>query len=142
MQFNTMTKHYLNTSKICIVGAGPAGFYAAQYLLKYLKDCQTNFSLLQNTRHTSSTTNTGFNNLNNKKREPKTELGGIPENKEDFEDKYLRNSPITFLKIPHSVIALVGISIRISDAIVIAGQRVTATLDIGAAISFLSKPTT
>uniref|UniRef100_A0A1A9ZUR3 NADPH:adrenodoxin oxidoreductase, mitochondrial n=1 Tax=Glossina pallidipes TaxID=7398 RepID=A0A1A9ZUR3_GLOPL len=40
MQFNTITKHYLNTAKICIVGAGPAGFYAAQYLLKHLKDCQ------------------------------------------------------------------------------------------------------
>ncbi|KAL9875428.1 LOW QUALITY PROTEIN: NADPH:adrenodoxin oxidoreductase, mitochondrial-like [Glossina fuscipes fuscipes] len=40
MQFNTITKRYLNTAKICIVGAGPAGFYAAQYLLKHLKDCQ------------------------------------------------------------------------------------------------------
>ncbi|KAH8371032.1 hypothetical protein KR093_005951, partial [Drosophila rubida] len=27
------------TKRICIVGAGPAGFYAAQYLLKQLSDC-------------------------------------------------------------------------------------------------------
>ncbi|KAL7735047.1 hypothetical protein ACLKA6_016959 [Drosophila palustris] len=27
------------TKRICIVGAGPAGFYAAQYLLKQLTDC-------------------------------------------------------------------------------------------------------
>lgn len=27
------------TKRICIVGAGPAGFYAAQYLLKHLSDC-------------------------------------------------------------------------------------------------------
>lgn len=33
-------KRYLSTKKICIVGAGPAGFYAAQYILKTIKDCQ------------------------------------------------------------------------------------------------------
>lgn len=27
------------TKRICIVGAGPAGFYAAQLLLKQLSDC-------------------------------------------------------------------------------------------------------
>uniref|UniRef100_A0A034W9E0 NADPH:adrenodoxin oxidoreductase, mitochondrial n=1 Tax=Bactrocera dorsalis TaxID=27457 RepID=A0A034W9E0_BACDO len=27
------------TKRICIVGAGPAGFYAAQYILKHLSDC-------------------------------------------------------------------------------------------------------
>lgn len=27
------------TKRICIVGAGPAGFYAAQQLLKKLDDC-------------------------------------------------------------------------------------------------------
>lgn len=27
------------TKRICIVGAGPAGFYAAQFLLKQLSDC-------------------------------------------------------------------------------------------------------
>lgn len=32
--------HQVTTEKrICIVGAGPAGFYAAQYLLKQLSDC-------------------------------------------------------------------------------------------------------
>jgi len=29
----------IGTKRICIVGAGPAGFYAAQYLLKQLSDC-------------------------------------------------------------------------------------------------------
>uniref|UniRef100_A0A1A9X3I9 NADPH:adrenodoxin oxidoreductase, mitochondrial n=1 Tax=Glossina brevipalpis TaxID=37001 RepID=A0A1A9X3I9_9MUSC len=33
-------KRYLSTTKICIVGAGPSGFYAAQYLLKHLQNCQ------------------------------------------------------------------------------------------------------
>lgn len=28
------------TKRICIVGAGPAGFYAAQYILKQLQDCK------------------------------------------------------------------------------------------------------
>lgn len=28
-----------NKKKVCIVGAGPAGFYAAQYLIKNLPDC-------------------------------------------------------------------------------------------------------
>lgn len=28
------------TPKICIVGAGPAGFYAAQYILKTLTECR------------------------------------------------------------------------------------------------------
>lgn len=30
----------LNKKHICVVGAGPAGFYAAQYLVKHLKDVQ------------------------------------------------------------------------------------------------------
>lgn len=29
-----------NKKKICIVGAGPAGFYAAQYLVKHLDDAE------------------------------------------------------------------------------------------------------
>lgn len=29
-----------NTQKVCIVGAGPAGFYAAQYLVKHLPDAE------------------------------------------------------------------------------------------------------
>lgn len=43
-------KHFKNTfttsagrseskKKVCIVGAGPAGFYAAQHLIKNLPDC-------------------------------------------------------------------------------------------------------
>lgn len=28
-----------NKKKVCIVGAGPAGFYAAQHLVKNLPDC-------------------------------------------------------------------------------------------------------
>lgn len=28
------------SERICIVGAGPAGFYAAQYLLKNLPECR------------------------------------------------------------------------------------------------------
>lgn len=28
-----------NKKKVCIVGAGPAGFYAAQHLIKNISDC-------------------------------------------------------------------------------------------------------
>lgn len=30
----------LKAPRICIVGAGPAGFYAAQYILKTLTECR------------------------------------------------------------------------------------------------------
>lgn len=36
-------RYYITGStspRICIVGAGPAGFYAAQYILKTLTDCK------------------------------------------------------------------------------------------------------
>lgn len=41
MKYLTLLKRFFTTStkppKICIVGAGPAGFYAAQHLMKHLK---------------------------------------------------------------------------------------------------------
>ncbi|XP_018798910.1 PREDICTED: NADPH:adrenodoxin oxidoreductase, mitochondrial [Bactrocera latifrons] len=46
LYFNTIKKGFSTgvsdsgaTKRICIVGAGPAGFYAAQYILKHLSDC-------------------------------------------------------------------------------------------------------
>lgn len=42
--YKTQSKNYCNLinnnakKRICIVGSGPAGFYAAQYLLKHLPD--------------------------------------------------------------------------------------------------------
>ena len=32
---NVNKKHFSTKPKICIVGAGPAGFYAAQYIMKH-----------------------------------------------------------------------------------------------------------
>lgn len=43
--FKFFKRFYSNsqiTPKICVVGSGPAGFYAAQYLLKKLKNCEIN----------------------------------------------------------------------------------------------------
>uniref|UniRef100_A0A0A1XCN3 NADPH:adrenodoxin oxidoreductase, mitochondrial n=1 Tax=Zeugodacus cucurbitae TaxID=28588 RepID=A0A0A1XCN3_ZEUCU len=37
--FSTTVSASAATKRICIVGAGPAGFYAAQYLLKHISDC-------------------------------------------------------------------------------------------------------
>ena len=44
-KFNrTLSQRYFSSGtageRICIVGAGPAGFYAAQYLLKNLPECK------------------------------------------------------------------------------------------------------
>lgn len=37
--FTTSLNTTDNKKKVCIVGAGPAGFYAAQHLIKNLPDC-------------------------------------------------------------------------------------------------------
>ncbi|XP_065367493.1 NADPH:adrenodoxin oxidoreductase, mitochondrial [Calliphora vicina] len=43
LRFNLNHRHFTSGTtgpRICIVGAGPAGFYAAQYILKTLQDCK------------------------------------------------------------------------------------------------------